>query len=99
MHALRRLLTIKQQITPRMNMHATRTTSGIRLSVSPVLALVDERVSIRLLGLRSQQVVTLVATVTENGRKFESRGVYQANNTGDIDLTKDVCLAGTLTGI
>ena len=97
MHALRRFLTVRQHVSPRL-VYSTQAVPTIRLTVTPALALVDEKVSIRLSGLRSQQVVTLVAMVTENDRKFESRGVYQANSTGDIDSQTDASIAGTFKG-
>lgn len=60
--------------------------------------MVDEKIKIRLDGLGSNQLVTLVADVIENGTMFEARCLYQADSNGEIDNSSNASLAGSFKG-
>ncbi|XP_052810040.1 peroxisomal succinyl-coenzyme A thioesterase-like isoform X1 [Mya arenaria] len=67
--------------------------------VHPKFCLVDEKITIRLTGLASNQIVTFVADVRENGSVFESRCVYRADDSGVVDNCTSESLDGTFKGV
>ncbi|WAR09380.1 ACOT3-like protein [Mya arenaria] len=69
------------------------------MSVNPKFCLVDEKIKIRLTGLASNQIVTFVADVRENGSVFESRCVYRADDSGVVDNCTSESLDGTFKGV
>ncbi|XP_052808953.1 bile acid-CoA:amino acid N-acyltransferase-like [Mya arenaria] len=69
------------------------------ISVNPKFSLVDEKIKIRLTGLASNQIVTFVADVRENGSVFESRCVYRADDSGVVDNCTSESLDGTFKGV
>lgn len=76
----------------------TQCNNGPALLVTPSSCLVDEKIKIHLDGLGSNQLVTLVADVTENGTMFEARCLYQADSNGEIDNCSNASLAGSFKG-
>jgi dienelactone hydrolase len=66
---------------------------GPRLSVSPASAFVDERVDVRVTGLRRGQKVALVATARDRlGRGWRSRLVFAATRGGVVDTRSNMKL-------
>ena len=62
-------------------------------------ALMDEKLCIKVSGLKPKQVVTVYAKTVEQGKRFASFAVYIANEQGEINLSTDPSLIGTYTGI
>ncbi|XP_045195301.1 bile acid-CoA:amino acid N-acyltransferase-like isoform X2 [Mercenaria mercenaria] len=72
---------------------------GSSITVTPSVGMVDEPVNIHIRGLDAKQTVTVVADVVENGMRFESRCVYQADRNGEIDNFSSISVDGSFKGI
>ncbi|XP_077955872.1 acyl-coenzyme A thioesterase 1-like [Gasterosteus aculeatus] len=75
--------------------------SEVRLSLLPrARCMFDEPVQVKVVGLRSGQMVTLRARSTdEKGVVFSSSATFRADGSGQIDLERDPSLGGTYTGV
>jgi hypothetical protein len=71
-----------------------------QLAVSPVRALVDEPVAIRLVHARPGSPVTLRAAMSDHrGAAWESEATFTADARGAVDLGRDAPLAGSYQGV
>ncbi|XP_021507328.1 bile acid-CoA:amino acid N-acyltransferase [Meriones unguiculatus] len=71
-----------------------------KLIATPLSALVDEPVHIRVTGLAPSQVVFLEASLKdERGILFSSQASYRASEVGDVDLDRDSSLGGDYVGV
>uniref|UniRef100_A0A669DD61 Acyl-CoA thioester hydrolase/bile acid-CoA amino acid N-acetyltransferase domain-containing protein n=1 Tax=Oreochromis niloticus TaxID=8128 RepID=A0A669DD61_ORENI len=62
--------------------------------------LFDEPIKVKVEGLRSRQVVTMRARLTdEKGVVFSSSATYRADGSGEVDLNRDPSLGGTYVGV
>lgn len=71
---------------------------GVRISVDPQEALIDEEVDIRLEGLPPNERVTIKASVKEGGIPMSSYGCYTATEQGIVSVRDQASLEGTYTG-
>ncbi|KAF7484006.1 Hypothetical predicted protein [Marmota monax] len=72
----------------------------VQLTVTPLSALVDEPVHIRITGLTPFQIVTLQASLKdEKENMFYSHAYYRANKVGEVDLEHDSALGGDYVGV
>ena len=69
------------------------------LTVSPLVALVDETVCIKVTGLTKHQPITVAAYIKEGTAVYISHGQYTANELGVVDLTTDVSTGGSYEGL
>ncbi|XP_046568730.1 bile acid-CoA:amino acid N-acyltransferase-like [Haliotis rubra] len=69
------------------------------VNVSPRVALVDEKVSIIVSGLRPQQRVTVKLWVEEGKAVFNSCGHFQADQQGQVNVSQHASLGGTYRGV
>ncbi|XP_033734777.1 bile acid-CoA:amino acid N-acyltransferase-like [Pecten maximus] len=77
----------------------TRAMDGVQLSIRPNDVLVDERVSVHVSGLASNQKVTIYSTIKGNkGEVFASCGCYSSGKDGTVDLENTPAVSGTYTG-
>ncbi|XP_046562020.1 bile acid-CoA:amino acid N-acyltransferase-like, partial [Haliotis rubra] len=67
-------------------------------SVNPLVALFDERVSIKVNDLRPLQRVTVQAWVEEGKAVFSSCGHFQADQQGLVDIAEHASTGGTYKG-
>lgn len=66
------------------------------MKVGPQPALADQKLSIRLGGLKPNEIVSLTADSKDNlGRPWQSYATFKANAQGLVDLDTDKPLAGT----
>ncbi|XP_053395998.1 acyl-coenzyme A amino acid N-acyltransferase 2-like [Mercenaria mercenaria] len=72
---------------------------GPCITVTPSVGMVDEKVNFDIRGLVAKQIVTVVADVVENGMKFESWCVFQADGNGEINNFSTESIHGTFKGI
>ncbi|XP_060081590.1 acyl-coenzyme A amino acid N-acyltransferase 1-like [Ylistrum balloti] len=80
-------------------LHTSTVMEGVQLSVHPHNVMVDERVSVRVSGLASNQKVTIHSWIKgKKGEIFASCGCYQAENDGTVDLESTPASSGTYTG-
>ena len=71
-----------------------------KLSASPRESQMDERLQIKITGLRAAQPVIVRASVTDSdGRLWQSYAGFYADAKGTVDLTKRAPANGTYTGI
>lgn len=71
-----------------------------KLTATPLSALVDEPVHIRVTGLTPFQVVCLQASLRdEKGNLFGSQAYYKASEVGEVDLDRDPSLGGDYMGV
>ncbi|KAL3988886.1 hypothetical protein ACER0C_013204 [Sarotherodon galilaeus] len=75
--------------------------SQVRLRLLPrARCLFDEPIKVKVEGLRSRQVVTMRARLTdEKGVVFSSLATYRADDSGEVDLNRDPSLGGTYVGV
>ncbi|XP_067462709.1 acyl-coenzyme A thioesterase 1-like isoform X1 [Thunnus thynnus] len=75
--------------------------SQIRVKLLPrAKCLFDEPVQVKVAGLRSRQVVTMRARLTdEKGVVFSSSATYRADGSGEVDLERDPSLRGSYVGV
>ncbi|EHB12650.1 Bile acid-CoA:amino acid N-acyltransferase [Heterocephalus glaber] len=72
----------------------------VQLTASPLSALADEPVHIRVTGLSPFKMVSLQASLRdEKGNLFYSEAYYKANEAGEVDLERDAALGGNYVGI
>ncbi|XP_004638147.1 bile acid-CoA:amino acid N-acyltransferase [Octodon degus] len=72
----------------------------VQLTATPLSALVDEPVHIRVTGLSPFQVVCLQASVKdEKDLMYFSEACYKANEAGEVDLKRDASLGGDYVGV
>ena len=73
---------------------------GAVISVEPKSRLVDDKVKIIVSGLEPEQHVTLEAKlIDEKGYVFKSHAHYIADNDGEVDVGRDLCLGGSYRGV
>ena len=69
------------------------------LSVTPSLALIDDRLVIKIKVAPPKQYITVcIHTKSDRGVKFASYGCFRTSDEGCVDISKDECLQGTYTG-
>jgi hypothetical protein len=69
------------------------------IEITPRTPLVDERVSIRLLGFAPHPLVTLRASsFDELGNQYCSYALCQTDDSGEVDVGAQQPLAGSYTG-
>ncbi|KAL3988887.1 hypothetical protein ACER0C_013205 [Sarotherodon galilaeus] len=75
--------------------------SQVRLRLLPrARCLFDEPIKVKVEGLRSRQVVTMRARLTDDkGVVFSSSATYRANGSGEVDLNRDPSLGGSYVGV
>ncbi|XP_048251941.1 acyl-coenzyme A amino acid N-acyltransferase 1-like [Haliotis rufescens] len=69
------------------------------VNVSPRVALVDERVSITVTGLRPVQRVTVQSWLKQGEAVFRSNAHFLADGQGQIDVSHHVSYGGTYRGV
>lgn len=71
-----------------------------RLSVTPASARLDERVVVRVKGLRAgQEVLIRTSTADADGRPWRSEAAFRASAKGTLDVSTAPPVAGTYTGV
>ena len=70
-----------------------------KLYIVPKSALVDEVVSVKVIGLVPSQPVTLLATVEDNGKRFYSTAWYTSDSLGIVDVTTMPSAGGTYVSL
>ena len=87
--------------TPNCVFVSEEMSSQVRLRLLPsARCLFDEPVQVKVAGLRSRQVVTMRARVTdEKGVAFDSSATYRADGSGEVDLERDPSLSGSYVGV
>ncbi|XP_068196666.1 acyl-coenzyme A thioesterase 1-like [Antennarius striatus] len=75
--------------------------SQVRLRLLPsAKCLFDSPLQVKVAGLRSKQVVTMVASATDDkGATFSSSATYMADGSGELDLERDPSLGGSYVGV
>ncbi|XP_046364219.2 acyl-coenzyme A thioesterase 1-like isoform X1 [Haliotis rufescens] len=93
-------LSRRRKVCVGVAMWSTRALSTVmpELTVSPRVALVDEKVCIEARGLRPSQRVTLHASLKERA-EFAACGHFTADQHGSINLTTQASCGGTYTGV
>ncbi|XP_067680470.1 bile acid-CoA:amino acid N-acyltransferase-like isoform X3 [Haliotis asinina] len=76
----------------------TLATAVPKLTVSPQTALVDEKVCVKVSGLKPSQRVTLHASLTEK-TVFAACGHFTGDEHGCINVTTQASCGGTYTGV
>ncbi|KAM6182094.1 bile acid-CoA:amino acid N-acyltransferase-like [Erethizon dorsatum] len=72
----------------------------VQLTATPLSALVDEPVHIRVTGLSPFQVVCLQASLKDERESlFYSEAYYKASEAGEVDLERDASLGGDYVGV
>lgn len=71
---------------------------GVRISVDPQEALIDEEVDIRVMGLPPNGRITIKASVKEGDILISSYGCYTATAQGIVSVRDQASLEGTYTG-
>jgi len=75
-------------------------TSGIRLEISPAEPFIDDELSIRILGLKAHERVSLGATTEDDDkREWKSHAIFSADSCGVVDITSLGPLSGTYSGV
>lgn len=72
---------------------------GVRISVDPQEALIDEEVDIRVMGLPPNGRITIKASVKEGDILMSSYGCYTATERGIVSVRDQASLEGTYTGV
>jgi dienelactone hydrolase len=74
--------------------------SGVRLEISPASAFIDDELSIRILGLKAYETVTLHASTEDDDKRvWSSHATLAANPSGIVDVTSQQPLGGTYRGV
>ncbi|XP_019203032.2 LOW QUALITY PROTEIN: acyl-coenzyme A thioesterase 1 [Oreochromis niloticus] len=83
------------------SLQVEKMSSQVRLKLLPrARCLFDEPIKVKVEGLRSRQVVTMRARLTdEKGVVFSSSATYRADGSGEVDLNRDPSLGGTYVGV
>ncbi|NXE56280.1 BAAT acyltransferase, partial [Casuarius casuarius] len=72
----------------------------VELSVTPLSSLADRLVRVHVRGLAPSQLVTLLASLTdERGIRFQARAFYRADGDGEVDAERHAALGGDFTGV
>ncbi|KAM6182419.1 bile acid-CoA:amino acid N-acyltransferase-like [Erethizon dorsatum] len=72
----------------------------VQLTATPLSALVDEPVHIRVTGLSPFQVVCLQASLKDERESlFYSEAYFKASEAGEVDLERDASLGGDYVGV
>jgi hypothetical protein len=75
------------------------TAIGIRIEISPYQAFIDDELSIRILGLKPRETLTLgVSTEDDDNRVWSAHATFAANSSGLVDVTSQNPLSGTYRG-
>ncbi|XP_025911211.1 bile acid-CoA:amino acid N-acyltransferase [Apteryx rowi] len=70
------------------------------LTVTPPSSLADRPVRVRVRGLAPSQLVTLLASLTdERGVRFQARAFYRADGDGEVDAERHAALGGDFAGV
>jgi hypothetical protein len=70
------------------------------MAIEPARARIDERVSIRVLGLEPNYTVVLRARMRDDvERDWSSYATFQADAAGAVDVSSQPALSGTYQGI
>lgn len=73
---------------------------AVYIEVSHQESLLDQEVIIQFTGLNPQEKILILAQTTDdNGIEWESFGLFQTNDLGEIDLSKQAPLQGSYQGI
>jgi dienelactone hydrolase len=73
--------------------------SSARIEISPATAFIDDELSIRILGLKPRETVTLHAsTEDDDNRLWSSHATFVANSSGFVDVTSQDPPSGTYRG-
>lgn len=73
---------------------------GSKIKILPEKALFDQKVKIRLLGFKPNQLVTVRAsTKDDTDKKWVSYATFKANADGVVDLNSQKPLSGTYDGV
>ncbi|XP_061165096.1 acyl-coenzyme A thioesterase 1-like [Saccostrea echinata] len=73
--------------------------NGVKISVIPHDALVDEHVHIKVDGLPKNEPVTIKASLQEGNNRFASYGCYTATEQGHVTVEEQTSVQGTYTGL
>jgi dienelactone hydrolase len=74
--------------------------SGVSLEVLPASAFIDEELSIRILGLRPRETVTIRASTEDDDKRvWSSHAMFTADSSDIVDVTSQEPLSGTYRGI
>lgn len=65
------------------------------INISPIAALVDAPITLRLTGLSPQQDVSLAATVSFNAGAYRSSAMFRSDAQGVVDVATQAPLSGT----
>lgn len=75
----------------------------VKLIVNKKISLVDDSLSVNVVGLSPFQEITVMATTTSTESKkqitFGAYGQFKASGDGCVDLSRDPSLNGTYTGV
>ena len=75
-------------------------TSSARIEISPAAAFIDDELSIRILGLKARETVTLHAsTEDDDNRSWSSRATFSADSSGTVGVTSQAPLDGSYRGL
>lgn len=74
--------------------------NAIMLTATPVAALVDESVTIRVSGLKPNEPITLRASLSDYmHRAYSAEVTYLADSNGVVDVTRDAPKYGSYSGV
>jgi dienelactone hydrolase len=74
--------------------------SGARLEISPATAFIDDELSIRILGLKARETVTIRASTEDDEKRvWSSHATFAANSSGSVDVSSQETLSGTYRGV
>ena len=65
----------------------------------PSTCLVDDKTRYSIEGLAPEQNVTVAAVLKEEKATFISHAHYRADTRGSVDLSQDISLGGSFTGL
>ncbi|NXA42475.1 BAAT acyltransferase, partial [Eudromia elegans] len=72
----------------------------VELTVTPRRSLADRPVRVHVRGLAPSQLVTLLASLTdERGVHFSARAFYRADERGEVDAERHAALGGDFAGL
>ncbi|NXD16655.1 BAAT acyltransferase, partial [Nothocercus nigrocapillus] len=72
----------------------------VELTVTPRSSLADRPVRVHVRGLAPCQLVTLLASLTdERGGRFRAHAFYRADEHGEVDAERHAALGGDFTGV
>ncbi|XP_071962368.1 bile acid-CoA:amino acid N-acyltransferase-like [Antedon mediterranea] len=71
----------------------------VTLTVYPKSTLVDEKISIEVVGLQPNSLITLRASATECGKTYDSCAHFQDDGSGYVHTNINSSLGGTYSGV